>query len=71
MKGILNKLILLWKGHITELNKEQLLWVINNQNRLNINTLSVQQGLDGKYLCIVDRVTVNTYRNLNVEESQI
>lgn len=57
-------------GAFGEFTAYEVWFIITNQNRLGINTLSVQQNLDGLYYCMVDEFTVKEYLKKN-EEGQI
>lgn len=42
------------------------LWqILINQTNLGINTISIQQSIDGEYVCRVDEVTVNLFKERN------
>ena len=57
-------------GAFGEFTAYEVWFIITNQNRLGINTLSVQQNFDGLYYCMVDEFTVKEYLKKN-EEGQI
>lgn len=50
-------------GGFGEFNQYELWTIILNQNDLHINVLKIQQTIDKTYICKVDDITVNAYRN--------
>ena len=58
------------EGGFGEFTVYEVWFLLTNLNELGINTLKVQQNLDGKYYCTVDAFTARKYTKKN-EESQI
>ena len=66
------------RGHTVCIDKYSLLFFLDHQNELGINTLLVQKRLDGKYICKVDELTSKHFIEkypvappYEIEESQI
>ena len=45
------------RGRTVCIDKNTLLFLLDRQNELGINTILVQKRLDGKYICKVDELT--------------
>ena len=45
------------RGHTVCIDKHILLFFLDHQNELGINTILVQKSLDEKYICKVDELT--------------
>ena len=45
------------RGHTVCIDKYSLLFFLDHQNELGINTILIQKCLDGKYICKVDELT--------------
>ena len=45
------------RGHTVCIDKYTLLFFLDHQNELGINTISIQKQLDGKYVCKIDNLT--------------
>ena len=56
------------KGNYGTFTQYELWSILSNQNELGINTISIQKSDDKKFICQVDKITIETY--LNNEESQ-
>lgn len=59
---MVDKLISLWNGNIVQFNREELIWLLDSQNSLHINTLSIQQTYDGLFYCKADQATANAFK---------
>ena len=66
------------RGHTVCIDKYSLLFFLDHQNELGINTILVQKRLDGKYVCKVDELTSKYFIEkypiappYEIEESQI
>ena len=55
-------------GRCARFTQEEMWEIMTHLNELYINTIYVQQFVDGTFICAVDRPTVNYYLK---EESQI
>lgn len=57
-------------GGFGEFSSYEVWSILVNLNSLGINTLFIQQNIDGKYYCTVDEKTTIEYRK-KIGESQI
>ena len=48
-------------GGLARLELNDLLFFLDKMGELNINTLLVQKGLDGRYICKVDELTSKAF----------
>ena len=62
------KFIEMMNGGYGRFNLNEMCAIMTNLNELHINTIYVQQFVDGTFICAVDRPTVNYYLK---EEGQI
>lgn len=62
--------VAMMQGGFGEFGIYEVWFLLTNLNELGINTLKVQQNLDGRYYCTVDKFTTKEYIKKD-EESQI
>lgn len=48
-------------GGFGEFTQHELWTILTNLNELNINTIKVQKTVEDKFICIVDRLTIERY----------
>ena len=49
------------RGGTVCIDKYSLLFILELQNELNINTLKIQKHRDGQYICKVDELTLKVF----------
>lgn len=55
------KYIRMMMGDFGNFTQQELWQILLYQNELGINTLMIQQMIDGAFICRVDNLTVNRY----------
>lgn len=56
------KFIKMMKGGFGHFSLQEMWAIMTNLNALHVNTIHVQQVIDGTFICIVDRHTVEYYK---------
>ena len=56
------KFIEMMKGGFGRFSLQEMWAIMTNLNALHVNTIHVQQVIDGTFICIVDRHTVERYK---------
>ena len=55
------KYIRMMMGDFGNFTQHELWQILLHQNELGINTLMIQQMIDGAFICRVDNLTINRY----------
>ena len=49
-------------GDFGNFTQQELWQILLNQNELGINTISIQKDYTGKFVCMVDKPTIERYK---------
>jgi hypothetical protein len=55
--------VIMMEGGVGRFSVYEVWFLLTNLNELGINTLKVQQNIDGTYCCIVDDFTIRKYES--------
>lgn len=55
--------VVMMEGGVGRFSVYEVWFLLTNLNELGINTLKVQQNIDGTYCCVVDDFTMRKYEN--------
>ena len=53
---------LMMRGGVGFFSQYEILAILSHQNELGINTISIQKDYTGKFICMVHKLTIESYK---------